>query len=233
MMKGVANTSNPLATTAGRAVGWLALIVGIASHAIAVSLMMQHPLGGPGIDFQDLGTLATPWIRQMAVPLAIVLTVQLVLISALGWWRPVLFDSTRDRRWWVAAIATLPLLLGLSAVVRNGLADAPSSYFVGLTVTVLLVGVTEELTFRGVVLVAVRRLRTTERAALWISVTAFGLFHLGNLLLGAEIAVTLRQVVQTTLIGAILYCARRSSSTILLPIAIHAAYDWLVLQSLF
>jgi hypothetical protein len=59
----------------------------------------------------------------------------------------------------------------------------------------------------------------------------FGLFHLPNTLLGSPLAFELVHVVQTALIGIVFYVLRRLSGRLVLPIAIHAIWDLVVLQT--
>jgi membrane protease YdiL (CAAX protease family) len=114
--------------------------------------------------------------------------------------------------------------------VSNGVADAGSSYVVGLLVTTMLVGVTEEFSFRGLLLVGGRRVFRTERLAALVTAVLFGLFHLPNIILGAEVGPTLFQVVLTAVIGSGFYALRRVSGSIIPCMVLHGVYDFLLLQ---
>jgi membrane protease YdiL (CAAX protease family) len=94
----------------------------------------------------------------------------------------------------------------------------------------VLVGTTEEVTFRGILLVGGRDVFESERAAVLFSSALFGLFHLPNILIGAGTSETLRQVVSTAVIGTAIYALRRSTGTLVACIALHAVYDFFLIQ---
>lgn len=196
-----------------------------------IGLILLVP-GGDRVDYVDLGAVGTPWIRQFVIPLLVVLVLQIVLVTRLGWWRPVLRDEEPSRRrgraWMAPAII---LFLGLGSFLDDGFAsEAGASFLVGVAVTMLLVGLTEELTFRGILLVGARGALGSERSAFLFSSAMFGLFHLPNMLIGAGVGAALFQVVQTAIIGSALYSLRRASGGLLACVALHALYDFLLVQ---
>jgi len=159
-----------------------------------------------------------------------VLMFQLIVIKRLGWTRSVLRDPSRSTRKWMWAFPGAIISLALTVFLSAGLADAPASYFIGMSITMALVGLTEELTFRGIMQVGARRLLSREWQAVVFSSVLFGLFHLPNMLVGAPVGPTIGQVFQTALLGTAIYCVRRVSGSLIPCIVLHAVYDWLVIQ---
>ena len=90
--------------------------------------------------------------------------------------------------------------------------------------TGVLVGLAEELVFRGVVL---RCLRTGNRpeswAALWTAL-GFGLFHLPNVFMGTGLG-GLSQIVLAALSGYALYLFRRWHGLLWMAMVAHGAWD--------
>lgn len=82
-------------------------------------------------------------------------------------------------------------------LVSTGLSPGGVSFYAGLFLTCLLVGSTEKMSFRGVLLVLFRESKKKEAFALWRSSILFGLFHLPNILIGGEVSATIRQVFAT------------------------------------
>lgn len=189
--------------------------------------------GDDRVGFDQLGIGSTPWVRQFHGALLAVLVVQIVFISRRGWWRSVLSDTERVSKKWWWIFPVFVLLAGIGNFANDGLSDAPSSYWIGMSVTMLLVGITEEMTFRGIVLVGGRSAFRSETKAFLLSSALFGLFHLPNVVLGQELSVTLRQVVMTAVIGSAFYALRRLTASIIPCIALHAVYDWLLIQGAF
>lgn len=195
--------------------------------ALFIGLARLLP-GGDFVSYPDLGSADTPWIRQFIVPLLAVLALQVVVITRLGWWRPVLRDD-RPLRWpW--ALAFVALVLPVSSFLRDGADSRSAALWAGLTVTMLLVGLTEEITFRGVVLVGARQ-HVSERVAFLVSSGLFGLFHLPNIILGSPVGSAVVQVIATACIGSAFYVFRRVSRTIWVPVALHATWDWLLIST--
>lgn len=187
----------------------------------------------PGDDFQpypELGTLETPWVRQYVVALLAVLMLQIAFLRWSGWTREVLRDEPRrgGPASWIAP--SLFALVAASVLVSGGVNDAPRAYWIGMTATMLLVGLTEEVTFRGIVLVGARRAFSREWVAVLISSATFGLFHLPNTILGQDLGSSIVQVVVTGIIGTALHLLRRASGRLWPCVLLHAAYDWVLIQ---
>ncbi len=89
----------------------------------------------------------------------------------------------------------------------------------------LFVGVFEELLTRGVLLVGLRR-RLPEFGVWIASCVLFGLLHLLNILAGAAVGATLLQVGFAASFGSTLYLARRLTGNLLLPVLLHAFWDF-------
>lgn len=199
-------------------------------HVIVWTGLVLLVPGGDGVDYDLLGDASTPWVRQFIIPLMAVLVLQSVYISRRKMWREIVRDQDRSHRKWLWLPPMLLLAAGVGVFANDGLGDASSRYWIGMTLTMLLVGVTEEITFRGIVVVGARRTWNREGFALIASSVLFGLFHLPNWLLGQSLSMTIRQVVVTALLGMVFFALRRASGTLLACIVLHAVYDWMVIQ---
>lgn len=179
----------------------------------------------PSDDYPTLGQTVDSVVRSLVLPEGIAVVALAVVVTGIGWWRIATVDPTRSPlRWTMIA----PLGVLLVCIARLPLVDwtaLPVRYFLLLTVGVLFVGSFEELMTRGVLLVGLRR-RLPE-VGVWIaSCVLFGLLHLLNALAGAGIGVTLVQVVFAASFGSTLYVARRLTGNLLLPILLHAFWDF-------
>lgn len=209
------------------------LIFFFVIHVVVWTGLILIIPGDDRVGFDRLGLGATPWVRQFHIALIVVLAVQVVYITRRGWWRSVMFDEARSTSPWLLVLPFFVLVLAGAQFVQDGLSDAPRAYWIGMTVTMVLVGITEELTFRGILVVGARETFGSERSVLVTSSVLFGLFHLPNWLLGQDGVTTLRQVVTTALMGAVFYGLRRGSRTLIACIVLHAMYDWLLIQGAF
>ena len=210
----------------------ISLLLGIfVAHVVIWIGLVRLVPGGDGVDYPDLGTLGTPWVRQFVIPLLVVLVFQVVVITRLGWWKSVLREPSRTTRRWLVVFPVVVFVLGLTRFLSDGFAgDAGSSYLIGCIVTMTLVGLTEEITFRGIQQVGARRVFTREWQAVVFASVLFGLFHTPNIVIGAEVGDALRQTVFTAIIGTAFYCLRRVSGSLIPCIVLHAVYDFLLIQ---
>ncbi|MFM8855919.1 MAG: lysostaphin resistance A-like protein [Actinomycetota bacterium] len=199
-------------------------------HVIVWTGLVLIAPGGDRVDYDLLGDASTPWVRQFVLPLTAVLILQSVYISRMGMWSEILRDRVRSQRKWLLLPPVLLLAAGIGVFANDGLGDASTNYWIGMTLTMLLVGVTEEITFRGIIVAGARRTWNKDGFALIASSVLFGLFHLPNWLLGQSLSMTIRQVVVTALLGMVFFALRRASGTLVTCIVLHAVYDWMIVQ---
>jgi membrane protease YdiL (CAAX protease family) len=168
---------------------------------------------------------------QYLMPFALVMVPALFIaavLTRLRWWRRVGFTPVHD---WQAPHLVVPLLLilalpivGLSA--RGVLATG--TLVLALQIGFLLIDIfMEEVTYRGLILEALGNYGIGARVA--ISATLFGLSHLDNLFLpGADPLGVAYQVFEAILVGVLFGAARLRMNTIWIVMAVHAAYDFML-----
>lgn len=178
------------------------------------------------VDYADLAASTDNMVRALVLPLALVAVVLAVAASLLRAW-PALFvepgrtSVPRPVRWlpliWVAGV--------LASADYERIADLQRAFLLWVAVGVLLVGFCEELIHRGFVLIGARRSMSESWAAL-LSCGLFGASHLWNAVVGRSIAEAVSQAVFTFVLGGLLYAIRRGSGGLVVPILLHAAWDF-------
>lgn len=146
-----------------------------------------------------------------------------ITTSYLGWWRPALFDTNHSVRWPIIA----PLLVGV-ALIFNLIATDWSSYdgaFLAAAIVLILVGFTEEITTRGLLLTALRS-RMSEGWVWFITTACFALMHMVNALSGQSLPATLQQVALTFMMGTVFYILRRTTGSLIWPMILHGMWDF-------
>lgn len=146
-----------------------------------------------------------------------------ITTSLLGWWRPALFERKRSARWplFVPAIMALALILNLASTDWG-------SYDLGFfaaSIVLLLVGFTEEMATRGLLLVGLRG-RLHEGWVWFISTAAFAVMHLTNALGGQGLDLTMTQVGMAFLGGTVFYILRRTTGTLIWAMILHGLWDF-------
>lgn len=193
----------------------------VATYAVLITVDDLLPGGGDG-EITD-PTLA--FLRTHVLPLTIIAVLLVVFVRRAGWWAPVWHETPRQRvpRWWWAfpAVYLVVIAGNLSQVDWT---QAPS-YLVVVAAGTLLVGFTEELALRGILLTGARG-SWSELPAFFLTCLVFGALHTLNLLHGAPLVPTLIQVAVTSFLGAVYYAIRRAAGGLWLAIALHFLADF-------
>lgn len=203
--------------------------VGFAVIAAAYLAIIQ--LGGrlarDAFDAGDGFTTTRDVMVNMWIPLGTALVFTYAVITWLGWWRPVLHEERRMRRWtW-----TVPIILAVCialAIDYADLAEKGIGYVLALLVATQFVGWGEEGMFRGVGVTTLREHGLTEgKVALWSSLV-FGAVHLTNALGRGDEAV--RQAIVVSFAGYFFYVIRRASGGNVLNSVLHGLFDFSLLS---
>lgn len=169
---------------------------------------------------------------QYLLPFALVVVPALfaaVILTRLGWWRLVGFTPPRE---WRASPVAVPLLLTLAlpAVGLSAHGIMPTTAMIlTLQIGFMLIDVTmEEVIYRGVVLEALGPYGVFWPIAL--SSILFGLSHSDNFFLpGSDPIGVWYQIFEAVLIGVLFASARLRLNALWPVIAVHAAYDTMLL----
>jgi len=200
-----------------------AWIVGIGYAILFLVLEMIM-----GIDYDSIAASTGNILKGMVVPLAVGTVVLAVLTTVLGWWRPVLRElpdgPPRPPRW-LLAVPILIFIATLVGIDYGNLGDMGGAMILWLVIGTAMVGFSEEITYRGLAVVGFRGGFGEVRVWLFSSIL-FGLLHGANLILGQSAVLTVRQVIFAFVIGSVFYAIRRITGTIIIPMVIHALWDF-------
>jgi membrane protease YdiL (CAAX protease family) len=234
--------ADPASTHVLPGLDWL-IKLGIGLIVAAAGVLLIRPMRRGALRFAigiftiEAGTLiairgivaagGSSW-WQYLMPFALVLVPGLfiaVVLTRLHWWRRVGFTPVSQ---WRALHLSVPLLLVLALPVAGLWARGVMQTTVlvlGLQVGFLLIDIfMEEVTYRGVVLEALAEFRPVMRVTL--AATLFGFSHLDNLLLpGADELGVAYQIFEAALVGVLFGAVRLRMNTIWPVMAVHAAYD--------
>ncbi|MCZ0978291.1 type II CAAX endopeptidase family protein [Streptomyces diastatochromogenes] len=214
--------AQPPPVPAGRRLTWPWFLV-----VVVVYLAILQGLGALiGVDRGD-GDSQFPTteavVRDGVIPIGLSVLFGAAVVTWLGWWGSVLTCRAPVRRW-VRFVPVSMLVVAVLGVNYPNLADQPLSLVLSLIVMTLLVGVGEELMFRGIGVQVFRRAGLGEgKVALWSSVV-FGVVHVSNAF--GEGAQALLQAVIVSTSGYFFYLCLRVGGTLLLPMLVHGLWDF-------
>lgn len=157
------------------------------------------------------------------IPIWLMAAFALVLTRSFGWWSQAFHEVRRTPPWTLA----IPVFLAAGAFV--GLLEVAWSAVPARTALITLLAtaglaVTEEVVTRGLLLVALRA-RYRELAVWFWTSALFALLHaagVGPL----SWTGTLQQLGLAFVLGSLFYGARRATGTLLVPILLHALWDF-------
>lgn len=202
------------------------------SGGLAFALALFIAETGTLVAIRALIAAGTSSRWQYVMPFALVLVPALYVVfilSRLHRWRRAGFTWPRD---WRALHLTVPLLaiLALPAVglAGRGVTSMLALVFALQIVFMLIDVFMEEGTYRGIILEALHHYPVLVRVL--ITAVLFGLSHIDNFFLpGADEIGVLYQIFEATLVGVLLTAVRLRMNTIWPVMAIHAAYDFMLI----
>ncbi|WP_438855106.1 CPBP family intramembrane glutamic endopeptidase [Agromyces sp. M3QZ16-3] len=158
---------------------------------------------------------------------ALIFTVIAILLNR-SWGGIYRQDVPRLPAWmWI-----IPIIMAGSAIARiasNDWSARGVDYLLVLGLGVLLVGVAEETTFRGIVVRALRGSTQNEFVVMLVSSVLFGVMHAVTILNGADVGDTMTQILVATIAGASFYITLRLVGNLVVPILLHALVDFSIL----
>lgn len=181
-----------------------------------------------GVDYDVIADNTANVLHGVVPMVGIGLLYGLVMAWRSGWLKPIFGKQ---------APSAFPKILWLIPVCWTGmclirLATSPwpsfdATYVIVLAAAMIMVGFNEELLFRGILAYGARGPGAwSEARTMLVSSLGFGLFHLPNVLVGQALGPTLNQVCYAFFMGVALFVSMRISRSILLPVAMHALWDF-------
>ncbi|MFB8080654.1 lysostaphin resistance A-like protein [Streptomyces sp. NPDC056013] len=163
-------------------------------------------------------------IRDGVIPIGLSVLFGAGVVTWLGWWSSVLHYRVPVRRG-VRFVPVSMLVVAVLAVTYPNLAEQRLSLVLALLAMTALVGIGEELMFRGIGVQVFKRAGLGEgKVALWSSVV-FGVAHVGNAF-GEEGTQAILQAVIVSTSGYFFYLCPHVGGTILLPMLAHGLWDF-------
>jgi membrane protease YdiL (CAAX protease family) len=203
-------------------------IVGIVIFVVYAAIFSVGFLAS-GVDYDAVGDTTSNVMKAIVLPVGVGALVLLLVTYFLGWWRPVFRDEDRAPRWTllIPAFMAVAVLAGLITADWGG---RESSFIVWLLVGTLFVGIAEEVLTRGLLLTAFRGGMGEVGVWFWTSIV-FGLLHSLNILFGQSVGATIQQIVFAFVFGSVLYACRRATGLLVIPIVLHALWDFTTFMS--
>ncbi len=201
----------------------LLIVLAYAAYLFAMAKII-------GVPYDQVADSNENLIKGILIPVGLGSILLYGLTKYLGW-TDVFSEKHKLRQKWFWVVPAAILVLVVLNFIRAFDINPDSNLSLPLiALCTLLVGFTEELLTRGLLLKAARS-TVSEKKALLIVVVVFGLLHGMNGLLGQEAGTTISQVVSTMPFAIYMYIALRVGGSLWLPIVLHMLWDMSLLAS--
>lgn len=181
-----------------------------------------------GVDYDVIADNTANVLRGVVPMVGISLLYGFLMAWRSGWLKPIFAKqapSAFPKFFWL--IPACWIAMCLIRLVSSPWPSFDATYVLVLAVSMVMVGFNEELLFRGILAYGARGPGPwSEARTMLISSLGFGLFHLPNVLVGQALGPTLSQVCYAFFMGVALFVSMRISRSILLPVAMHALWDF-------
>ena len=206
----------------------LPLVVGLWLGYIIVWIGTAAVLQPDGADFEDVfADLKNS--RYLVYGLAAGVIYGAVVASLFGWWRGIFADDRKTLgpvTGWIRFVPVIAIARILATTDYPGLADLDTELLAWIVAAGVLVGISEELMFRGNALVGLRGVPMPESRVWLLSSILFALIHVPNIVLGAPPAAAMVNAVLAFFGGTLFYVVRRASGSILIAMLTHGLWDF-------
>ena len=197
--------------------------------AIAAPLLLLIEYGPPLTDDAVLRP-----IMQMTLTRALAAAVFFVIFLMQGYHvlQPFRRPFGKSLLWILPPLAVVINNLPIFSLLSGDayLIHTDANYLIWFALECLAIGLFEEITFRGVILLRFAEKRRTTHAGLLLSIlltsAVFGAMHLINLFAGAGLPGVLMQIGYSFLIGAMCAVVMFKTANLWLCVALHAIYDF-------
>lgn len=198
---------------------WIGIAIWVGYIVLVFAIQISS-----GIPFPEWGDNAGNLFRAAGVSLIVATVLLAITTSLLGWWHPAMRDRARSRhRWPIIA----PIAMAVLAIINLLVVDWKeyTGAFFAASLALALVGFTEEIVHRGLLVVALRS-RFSEVLVWLLSTLLFAALHLVNIVLGQGVVNTLQQVLFAFGGGTIFYIFRRTTGTLVPAMILHGLWDF-------
>jgi len=206
---------------------WWKAVVAVVGYLVLYGLVGQAIGAIFRGEIDTTNVFVTPGNLFLVLGASIVVgaIILVAFLASVGWLRPVFARQPISGRGWMwifVVLAIIPIVLRFAGIDYD-------SYGVPVVVTMLLIGLligfTEELLYRGIVIKILRDGGHREISVAVISSLLFALSHSVNLLSGQPLLTVALTVVFTFGFGMVMYLVLRVTGNIVWPMLIHALTD--------
>lgn len=183
-----------------------------------------------GVAYTDIADTSNNLLKGVLLPVAAGSLVLTGIGFFTGWFKDVWQDKYKIKNHaWLYVFVVLTVMGIVGNLIGGNIGGLEPIFIAYALIATLFVGYSEELLCRGYMVVASRGSGFSERQVMLITMMVFGSVHSLNILNGQAVGTTLVQVFLAGLQGGAFYVMFRKTGTIVVPMTLHALWDFSIL----
>ena len=206
---------------------WASLVVLVIYMAIVMGVQI-----GSGIEYTEITKNSNNLLKGVLMPVALSSIFLTLFALWSGWYKDVFKDKFKIQGHnWINLLVVFAIIGTIINFVSGDIGSLGTTFIIYAAIATALVGYSEELMTRGLLLRGARGSGFTEIKVFLITSLAFGLMHSLNILNGQDIKTTVMQVVFTFLAGGVYYAIFRKTGFLWVTMVLHALWDFSLLTN--
>jgi membrane protease YdiL (CAAX protease family) len=183
-----------------------------------------------GVDYDTVSDSSDSVLKGIVLPIGLGAGFLAIAATWFGWWRPAMVEEHRTGPRWALIVPVLLLGAALMGTLGIDFGAADGQTLLLIALGTALVGFSEELLTRGLMIVGFRG--SLPEVWVWfLSSLFFGLLHGINVFFGQSVGATAQQMVFAFALGTAFYVTRRVTGLLIVTMVIHAIWDFGLLST--
>ena len=206
---------------------WTALAVFVVYGIIVMGLQISS-----GVEYTEITKNSHNLLRGVLIPVAASSLYVTIFALWSGWWKDLFRDKFKIQgHRWINLLVVFAIIGTIANFAGGHIGKLDGTFILYAAIGTALVGYSEELMTRGLLLRGARGSGFTEIKVFLFTSLMFGMMHGLNSLNGQAVGTTLLQVGSTFAAGAIYYAIFRKTGFLWVTMVLHALWDFSLLTN--
>lgn len=183
-----------------------------------------------GVPYTDFTASNANMLKGILLPVLAASLYVAAFAKWSGWWKDVFKDKFKIQGHnWMYLLVVFAVIGTIGNMALGDIADRNTTFILYAAIATGLVGFSEELMTRGLLLRGARGSGLSEVKVFLFTSAMFGAMHSLNIINGQDVKTTLTQVFFTAMSGAIYYAIFRKTGFLWVTMVLHATWDFALL----
>jgi len=180
-----------------------------------------------GVPYTEFSKSTMNMFYGVLIPLLFGALILTTIALWTGWWKEIWRDKyqIKDHKWMHIFLVLFILAISINIIVGH-ISSLSHSYIMVTLIATILVGYSEELLTRGLLVCGARGSGFSEVKVFITVMIIFGFMHGINFINSQGLWLTVEQMFMAGLLGGVFYTIYRKTGFLIVPMIIHALWDF-------